>query len=84
MPLIEANFWGKVAIYGGCESFREISGPGNINWDEQGDLPNFAKLFKKMFDFNNATLLRDHVLENHNSYLYASKLLSMYEKLLGE
>lgn len=84
LPLIEANVFGRVCIYGGSVAFHEIAGPVNIDWDliEHSSIPqNFSELIVSEEVRRKAY---EYVINNFSVQKYSLSVIAAYLSLLQD
>lgn len=82
LPLIEANIFGRICIYGGAAVFREIAGSVNVDWEliEPNSIPhNFFELIISEERRRNAY---EYVMQNFSVQKYSRNVSAAYLSLL--
>ena len=81
LPVIEANIYGKICIYGGSAALREIAGPININWDLIKRQLITPELSKNIISTTKRRLAHEYAVLNFSAQKYVDRVFAVYRSL---
>lgn len=81
LPIIEANIYGKICIYGGSAALREIAGQTNIDWDEIKCRPISQELSRMIVSSAKRKISYEYVVQNFSVRKYTDSVCAAYLSL---
>jgi hypothetical protein len=81
LPIIEANIFGRICIYGGSAVFQEIAGQTNIDWDETKCHPISQEFSEMIVSSARRKMSYEHVLQNFSVQKYTDSICTVYMSL---
>ena len=82
LPLIEANIFGRICIYGGSNAFCEIAGLANIDWEQIE--PNLIpqNIFEMLVSVERRRTAYLYAVKNFSTQKYTHILINAYLSLM--
>jgi len=81
LPIIEANIFGRICIYGGSAAFREIAGQTNIDWDETKRHPISQDFSEMIVSSAKRKISYEYVVQNFSVRKYTDSVYAVYLSL---
>jgi hypothetical protein len=81
LPIIEANIFGRICIYGGSVAFQEIAGQTNIDWDKTMRNPISEDFSEMIVSPEQRKMSYEYVLQNFSVRKYTDSVCAVYLNL---
>jgi len=81
LPIIEANINGRICVYGGSETLREIAGPYNIDWAQLEESKITTDLTEMILSPINRRNAYDYVQHRYSIQNYLNSIYKAYVNL---